>query len=100
MNYWADDGKGGLLKEHFEALLNAYTQYVKLENIDWDAVFAGSYMGMLGWLEYNVKRALAIEAETEDDIQLGKEQVLGTIGALYDYQEKMQWMKKYLTLPL
>lgn len=100
LNYWADDGKGDLLKAHFDALLASYTKYVKLENVDWEAVFAGSYMGMLGWLEYNVKRALALEAETADDIQLGKEQVLGTIGALYDYQEKIQWLKKYLTLPL
>ena len=100
VNYWADNGKGDLLKEHFDALLDAYTQYVKLENVDWAAVFAGSYMGMLGWLEYNVKRALALEAETADDIQLGKEQVLGTIRELYAYQEKVELMKKYLTLPL
>lgn len=100
MNYWADDGKGGLLKEHFDALLDAYTQYVKTENVDWDSVFAGSYMGMLGWLEYNVKRALRMEADTAEEAQLGKEQVLGTIGALYDYREKLKWMKKHLTLPL
>ena len=74
VNYWADDGKGGLLKNHFDALFDAYTQHVKLESVDWDAVFAGSYMGMLGWLEYNVKRALGIEAATEDEAQLGKEQ--------------------------
>ena len=96
INYWADDGKGGLLKEHFDALLNAYTQYVKLENVDWNPVFAGSYMGMLGWLEYNIKRALGVEAATADEVQLGKEQVLGTIGALYDYQKKVQMMKQWL----
>jgi len=96
INYWADDGKGGLLKEHFDALLNAYTQYVKLENVDWNPVFAGSYMGMLGWLEYNIKRALGIEAATADEVQLGKEQVLGTIGALYDYQKKIQMVKSWL----
>lgn len=100
VNYWADDGNGGLLKEHFDSLLDAYTQYVKPENVDWDAVFAGSYMGMLGWLEYNVKRALGLEADTAEEAQLGKEQVLGTIRALYDYQEKIRMMKKYLTLPL
>ncbi len=100
MNYWADDGKGGLLKEHFDALLDAYTKYVQLENIDWNAVFAGSFCGMLGWLEYNVKRALGFESGTVDDIQIGKEQVLGTIGALYDYQEKVRLMKKHLTLAL
>lgn len=96
INYWADDGKGGLLKEHFDALFDAYTQHVKLESVDWDAVFAGSYMGMLGWLEYNVRRALGIEVATEDEVQLGKEQVLGTITALYAYQEKVLMMKRWL----
>lgn len=96
VNYWADDGKGGLLKNHFDALFDAYTQHVKLESVDWDAVFAGSYMGMLGWLEYNLKRALGIEAATEDEVQLGKEQVLGTITALYAYQEKVLIMKRWL----
>ena len=100
LNCWADDGKGGLLKEQFDALLDAYTQYVKTENVDWDSVFAGSYMGMLGWLEYNVKRALRMEADTAEEAQLGKEQVLSTIRALYDYQAKVWQMKKYLTLPL
>lgn len=100
MNYWADDGNGGLLKDHFDALLDAYTKYVQLENVDWDAVFAGSFCGMLGWLEYNVKRALGLEADTAEEAQLGKEQVLSTTRALYDYQEKVQRMKKYLTLPL
>lgn len=96
INYWADDGVGGLLKEHFDALLDAYTQYVKLENVDWDPVFEGSYMGMLGWLEYNVKRALGMEVSTTNEVQLGKEQVLGTIGALYDYQKKIQMVKRWL----
>ncbi len=96
INYWADDGKGGLLKENFDALLYAYTQHVELENVDWDPVFAGSFYGMLGWLEYNMKRALGIETEATDDAQIGKEQVLGTIGALYDYQKKVQMMKQWL----
>ena len=95
LNYWADDGKGGLLKEQFDALLDAYTLYVKLENVNWDAVFAGSFCGMLGWLEYNVKRALGLEVETADSVQSGKEQVLGTIRALYDWQEKVQMMKRW-----
>ena len=96
VNYWADDGKGGLLKKHFDALFEAYTKHIKLENVDWAAVYAGSFYGMLGWLEYNVKRALGIEAATAEEEQLGKEQVIGTIGALYAYQEKVQMMKRWL----
>lgn len=96
VNYWADDGKGGLLKEHFDALLDAYTQHMKLENVDWTAVFAGSFLGMLGWLEYNVKRALGIEAATAEEIQLGKEQILSTIEALYHYENKLKMIKGWL----
>ncbi len=96
MNYWADNGTGGLLKEHFDAIFDAYTQHMELENVNWNAVFAGSYEGMLGWLEYNVKRALGMEAKTADEVQLGKEQVLGTIQSLYDYQEKLRMMKAWL----
>ena len=96
VNYWADNGNGGLLKEHFDALFDAYTQHMKLERVDWNAVFAGSFLGMLGWLDYNVKRALGIEVSTADEVQLGKEQVLGTIQALYDYQEKVLMMKAWL----
>ena len=90
VNYWADDGEGEISKEKFDALRGAYAQYVQLDGVDWDEVIAGSYMGMLGWLEYNVKRALGMEATTEDEIQLGKEQVPATIKELYAYQEKVQ----------
>lgn len=96
VNYWADDGKGGLLQEHFDAFFDAYTQHVKLENVDWNVVLSGSYMGMLGWLEYNLKRALGIETATADEVQLGKEQVLGTIKDLYAYEEKVLMMKRWL----
>jgi len=96
MNYWADNGTGGLLKECFDAIFDAYTQHMELENVNWNAVFAGSYVGMLGWLEYNVKRALGMEAKKADEVQLGKEQVLGTIQSLYDYQEKVRMMQAWL----
>ena len=55
-------------------------------------------MGMLGWLEYNVKRALGMEATTEDEIQLGKEQVVSTIKELYAYQEKVQRIGRWLNI--
>ncbi len=96
VNYWADDGEGEISKEKFDALLDAYTQHVQLDGVDWDKVIAGSYMGMLGWLEYNVKRALGMEATAEDEIQLGKEQVATTIKELYAYQEKVRMIGRWL----
>ena len=96
LNYWADDGKGSLVKEYFEALVSTYKEYMVLADVSWDAVFAGSYAGMLGWLEYNVKRGLGMVTTDAEEMRLGQEQVLGTIQALYDYQEKIQLMKEWL----
>lgn len=98
INYWADDGKGRLQKGHLEALLLAYEKYVNLQNVDWEPVFAGSFSGMLGWLAYNVKRALGMEVSGEEDVRAGEEQVVGTIVELRAYQKKLEMVKKYLLL--
>lgn len=99
INYWADDGKGGLVISYIDALLTAYKKQNSLdcmENTDWEAVFAGGCAGMLGWLEYNVKRALEMEISSNDEVMLGVEQVKGTIKALNDYHAKISIMKKVL----
>lgn len=96
LNYWADDGKGGLVRSYFDALAKAYGKYMSLTDVTWDAVFAGSFSGMLGWLEYNLKRALGIEAVDAEEVCLGEEQVIGTISALYDYCDKIKLMKEWL----
>ncbi len=96
VNYWADDGNGSLYKEYFDTIIEAYRKHVSLRNVEWDNVFAGSYAGMLGWLEYNVKRALGIEVSDDEEIRLGEEQVKGTINALYDYQTKVELLKYFI----
>ena len=96
LNYWADDGEGGLVRSYFDALTAAYGTYMSLAKVPWDAVFAGSFSGMLGWLDYNVKRALGIEASGEEEIRIGEEQVVGTIDALYAYCDKVKQMQEWL----
>ncbi|MDE7257934.1 MAG: phosphotransferase [Lachnospiraceae bacterium] len=95
INYWVDDGKGSLNLEYLEALTEAYGRHVSLRDVAWEKVLAGSYAGMLGWLAYNVRRALGIEASDDEEIRLGKEQVTGTIQALYDYQAKAELLLNY-----
>lgn len=94
INYWTDDGKGGLRKGHLEVLLQAYRKHMSLQGVDWEPVFAGSFSGMLGWLEYNVKRALGIEVSGEEDARAGEEQVIGTITELYAYKRKLDVIKE------
>ena len=51
---------------------------------------------MLGWLDYNLRRAMGIEASGEEEIRMGEEQVIGTIGALYAYCDKVKQMQEWL----
>lgn len=96
INYWTDAGSGGLYKEHLEKLLEAYKKHMNLLEVDWEPVFAGSFSGMLGWLEYNVKRALGIEVSDDEDIRAGEEQVVGTIAELYAYEKKLDMLRDVL----
>lgn len=96
INYWTDDGTGKLVKEKYEALTNAYCSYMDLETVMWEKVFDASYIGMLGWLEYNVKRALGTEVSGEAEIRLGEEQVTATIQELYSYQGKVEQLREWL----
>ena len=97
INYWADDGAGKPVKEKYDALVNAYRRYMDISAVKWDEVFHGSYIGMLGWLEYNVKRALGIEVSDETERLLGESQVIGTIHELYAYQEKVRQLQEWLS---
>lgn len=96
VNYWCDDGTGEIEQDKFDPFMAEYCKYMKLEGVNWEAVFNGSYTGMLGWLEYNVKRALGIEISDESEIALGEEQVIGTLKELYSYQEKAKKIKVWI----
>lgn len=94
--YWADDGKGGLEKTYVDALLAAYSRHMDLADVEWQTVFLGSYVGMLGWLAYNVKRSLGLETMNEEELQLGKEQVITTINTMYQHERKLALLKEWL----
>jgi hypothetical protein len=83
-------------REKFDAFTKVYRQYVNLEGLDWNPVFAGGMNGMLGWLEYNLKRAMKLIDCSDEDQQLGIAQVKGTIQELYEYEEKCKLMKEWL----
>ena len=96
VNSWTDDGTGKLVKKRFYALIDTYLGYMDISTVIWDEVFHGSYIGMLGWLEYNVKRALGMEVSDESEILLGESQVIGTIQELYSYQGKIGQIREWL----
>ena len=96
VNSWTDDGTGKLVEERYCELIDAYSSYIDINTVIRDEVFHGSYIGMLGWLEYNVKRALGMEVSDESEILLGESQVIRTIQELYLYKNKIGQIREWL----
>jgi Ser/Thr protein kinase RdoA (MazF antagonist) len=97
LNYWSNNGNGELDKVKFKILFNAYNEYMSTKTADWDCILNSGYAGMLGWLEYNLKRALGIESTDENEKVLGAEQVIGTIKELEGYDNQLILLKKWLS---
>lgn len=96
LNYWTLDSNGDYDQEKFNILLQAYAQKVDIGNADWATVLNGSFDGMLGWLAYNVRRALGLEGSSVDDRKAGEEQLIGTIHELKMYDARMEQLKAFL----
>lgn len=97
INYWTDDGKGNINRDKFVALINGYMKHMNLKNIDWDMILTSGYDGMLGWLDYNLKRALGLEGRNKEEIRLGEKQVLETIVELKKYEKKVELLGELLS---
>ena len=97
LNYWISDETGKYSKENFDALIRAYTESINLSGVSWDAVLDCSFDGMLGWLEYSVKRALGIEGTAAKDREEGMQQTKGTVYELKKYENQMEKLKEWLT---
>lgn len=96
LNYWTNNGKGALDEDNFVVLLMAYKEHMSINGVDWDCVLNSGYEGMLGWLEYSLKRALGIESTDEEEMVLGAEQVIGTIKELERFNNQLETIKKWL----
>ncbi|MBQ9119916.1 MAG: phosphotransferase [Lachnospiraceae bacterium] len=95
--YWAADTNGTLEQTKVQALLAGYTEYRSVADADWNVVLACSCEGMLGWLEYCVKRALGMEIGDERERKQGVEQMLGTMKELRRWAEQTEQLKHWLT---
>ena len=96
LNYWIPDEAGKYDKEKFNALIQAYTENNDIGNVNWEVILNCSFDGMLGWLEYNLKRALGIEGTGMNDQKEGIRQTKGTISELKKYENQMGLLKDWI----
>lgn len=95
---WSRNSDGTSNKKRFQAVIEAYLNNGgTLRGRVLDALY-GSFGGMLGWLEYNMRRSLDKGVFTVDDRELGHKEVLHTIRDLKKLNEAVsdysQWIKE------
>ena len=67
--------------------IKSYFKNAKLDtNVDWEALYYCNN-GRLGWLEYNIKRALMLECDTQEEQQLGISEVKETVEHIVYYDK-------------
>ena len=96
LNYWISDETGKYGKAEFDALMQAYTENNSIYNVNWDVILSCSFDGMLGWLEYNLKRALGMEGTGINDQEEGIRQTQGTICELRKYENQIEQLKVWI----
>ena len=69
----------------FKSFIESYFKYSKLSrDINWEVLYYANN-GRLEWLEYNIKRALMLETNSEEEQQLGISEVKATINHVVYY---------------
>lgn len=77
--------------------MGAYRKHKDLSKADWENVASGSCAGILGWLAYNMRRALGIEAADEAEIRLGEELIPIAFKEFENYQKKVSLIQQWIT---
>lgn len=69
----------------FDDFMNSYFENSNLNRyIDWESLYYANN-GRLEWLEYNIKRALKLETDSEEEMQLGISEVKETLDHVVYY---------------
>lgn len=96
INYWVTELDGSYNFVKLTALVDAYKSYKDIRFVDWDMVLLLSFDGMLGWLEYNARRAVGLLGNEEKDREEGRKQVESTIAEIKRQRAQMEELRSWL----
>lgn len=80
----------------FNTFIKSYFDNSNLDtNVDWETLYYCNN-GRLGWLEYNIKRALMLECDNEEEQRLGISEVKETVEHIIYYDKVKDEILKML----
>jgi len=96
INYWITEMDGSYNFEKLSVLMAAYKAFKEVRFVDWDTVLLRSFDGILGWLEYNMRRAAGMNGNDEADRMEGKTQVESTIAEIKRQKAQMEELRSWI----
>ena len=96
INYWITEMDGSYNFEKLSVLMAAYKAFKEVRFVDWDTVLLRSFDSILGWLEYNMRRAAGMNGNDEADRMEGKTQVESTIAEIKRQKAQMEELRSWI----
>lgn len=98
---WSGTVEKNFLHGNLESFFNGYLHAYDNGFRSYEDLFGIAY-SWVGWLEYNLRRALGMESSSEEEIRLGEEEVRNTIGRikyLHDIEGEVKKVLENLPAP-
>lgn len=95
--YWSEYEDGTISDDSFLAVLSGYEEVSEIIVQDLKNALEAVNYNKIGWIEYNLKRALGIESNSEEECKLGYEQVVATLKSIEQYEEQKDEILGLLT---
>lgn len=92
---WSGDVLSDINYNYLAEFIKAYLKEFGSVNIDWNLLY-GIGFSWIEWLEYNIRRALMLESDSEEERQLGIQQVKETIPRIKYYASIKEELIGYL----
>lgn len=96
INYWTRSVDGSYNYEKLATLMETYRVFKEVRFVDWDTVLLRSFDGILGWLEYNMRRAAGLLGNDAADGEEGRKQVEGTIAEIKRQRAQLEELRSWL----
>ncbi|MCA0969298.1 aminoglycoside phosphotransferase family protein [Halobacillus litoralis] len=87
--YWSENVDGIPQEDRFLSFLDGYGTIPGVNQVHFEVVLQAIFLGKLSWLEYNLKRAIGMEATDASDREMGETQVFETFDDLQRFNDSI-----------
>lgn len=91
--YWAESDDGSINPEAFLEVIKGYQSLCEINVEEITHVWSAVNINKIGWIEYNLKRSVGVETNSEEEREVGYQQVTDTINLMKKLDEQIETLK-------